>query len=104
MTWNYAEFSKEAKNAGGPEKFVDKTFNLGKDEGHKEMLPYIGGALAIGAIGSACIMKLIQYFKEKSDSPAELEAAKQEIIQGINEYNDSHPQENVIKDATEENS
>lgn len=30
MTWEYADLSKAAKNAGGPEKFVDQLINAGK--------------------------------------------------------------------------
>ena len=46
--WDYAELSKAAKIAGGPEKYVEMLESASKDEGRMEMLPWIGVA-AVGA-------------------------------------------------------
>lgn len=85
-TWDYADLSVLAKANGGPEALVDKLVNSGK----VKMLPWLGVAFGFGAIA----LKLWQYFKQlKAKSTAELEAAKQEIIQGIRAYDDAHDEE-----------
>lgn len=95
MAWNYAELSKAAKEAGGPEKLMDLLIESGKDTGHKEMLPVVGIALGIGALGYAGISKLVKFFKKKKKiSPEAVEAAKAELIKGIEEYDAAHPEGN----------
>lgn len=85
-TWNYANLSKLAKANGGPEELVDKLVNSGK----LQMLPWIGVAFGCGIAAT----KLVQYFKRlKAKSTTELEAAKQEVIQGIKEYDAAHNEE-----------
>ncbi|MFP1691530.1 hypothetical protein ACLD5S_06105 [Gardnerella vaginalis] len=98
MTWEYADLSKAAKNAGGPEKFVDQLINAGKNAGHKEMLPLTFAALGVGILGYACIQKLIQCLNKKSVSPEELESAKKEIIDRINEYDSTHSEQTIVND------
>lgn len=39
--WDYAELSKAAKMAGGPEKYVEMLESASKDAGKMEMLPWI---------------------------------------------------------------
>ena len=100
MSWDYAELSKTAKAAGGPEKLIDLLIESGKDSGHKEMLPVVGIALGIGALGYAGISKLVKFLKKKKQiSPEAVEAAKAELIKGIKEYDATHPEE----DESEEN-
>lgn len=85
-TWNYANLSKLAKANGGPEALVDKLVNSGK----LQMLPWIGIAFGCGIAAP----KLVQHIKRlKAKSTAELEAAKQEVIQGIKEYDAAHNEE-----------
>ena len=48
QNWDYAELSKAAKAAGGPEKYVDMLEQASKDAGKMEMLPWLGAA-AVGA-------------------------------------------------------
>ena len=92
MSWDYAELSKAAKNAGGPEKLMDMLVESGKDAGHKEMLPLVGIALGIGALGYAGIQKLIKFFKKKEEiSPEAVASAREELIQGIKDYDATHP-------------
>jgi len=69
MAWDYAELSKAAKEAGGPEKLMDLLVEIGKDAGHKEMLPLVGIAIGIGALGYAGISKLVKFFEKKKKSP-----------------------------------
>jgi hypothetical protein len=102
MSWDYAELSKMAKSVGGPEKLVEMLIDSGKDTGRKEMLPVVGIALGVGALGYAGISKLVNYFtKKKQVSPDAVNAAKAEIIQGIKDYDATH--EN-INNEDEENS
>lgn len=92
MSWDYAELSKAAKKAGGPEKLMDLLVESGRDAGHKEMLPVVGIAAGIGALGYAGISKLVKYFRKKKEiSPEAVEEAKKELIQGIKEYDAEHP-------------
>ena len=101
MAWDYAELSKAAKEAGGPEKLMDLLIEAGKDSGHKEMLPVVGIALGLGALGYAGISKLVKLFRNKKKiSPEAVEAAKAELIKGIEEYDASHAEEAL----TDENS
>lgn len=92
MDWNYAELSRAAKEAGGPEKFVDMLIESSKAKGRAEMAPFIGLAV-IGGIGLDTVArKIIQYFKEKcSKSQKAIEEAREEIIKGIKEYDATHP-------------
>lgn len=102
MAWDYAELSKAAKEVGGPAKLMDLLIEFGKDTGHKEMLPVVGIALGVGALGYAGISKLVKFFKKKKKiSPEAVEAAKAELIKGIEEYNAVHPEDNE-GDAPEE--
>ena len=103
MAWDYAELSKAAKEAGGPEKLMDLLIESGKNTGHKEMLPVVGIALGIGALGYAGISKLVKFFKEKKDiSPEAVEAAKAELIKGIEEYDAAQSEKaNSTEDQTE---
>ena len=85
-TWDYANLSKLAKANGGPEELVDKLINSGK----LQMLPWIGVAFGCGIVAT----KLVQHFKKLKDkSAAELEAAKQEVIQGIKDYDAAQVEE-----------
>lgn len=87
MSWNYAELSRMAKEAGGPEKLVEDLIESGKTSGKVEMLPWVGLAAAAG-FG---LSKLIDHLTAKiKESQAAGEAAKAEIIQGIKEYDETH--------------
>ena len=91
MAWDYAELSKAAKAAGGPEKLMDLISETSRQEGREEMAPLVVAALAVGAVASWGITKLVDFFKgKKKATPKEIEAAKAEIIQGIKDYDASH--------------
>ena len=102
MAWDYAELSRAAIEAGGPEKLMDLLIESGKDTGHKEMLPVVGLALGIGALGYAGIDKLVKFFKKKKKiSPEAVEAAKAELIKGIEEFDAAHPEGSSSEDREE---
>lgn len=95
MTWNYAELSKEVKEAGGPEKFLgtieSTAYAEGKSDGKIEMTPWIGFAAILGSGITYGIMRLVDYLKtEKAKSQDALDRAKGELIQGIKDYDATH--------------
>lgn len=99
MAWDYAELSKVAKEFGGPEKFMEHIVVVSKKAGQTEMIPYVVGAFFGGGAIVFAFTKAINYFqKKKGATQAELEAAKAEIINGIKEYETSHP-ESMVSDC-----
>ena len=79
QNWDYAELSKAAKTAGGPEK---------------QMAPWIGFAAIGASLLTAATIKVVDYFKyKKKNNAAEIKKAKEEIIKGIKEYDATHPDE-----------
>ena len=83
IMWNYAKLSKAAKFFGGPERLVETIFSAGTRAGMRKMIPFVLLAIPLG-MG---IQKLLEYVEQKRKaSKEELEAAKQELIQGINDY------------------
>ena len=93
--WKYANLSKEAKLAGGPEKYVDdiekNAWSLGRKDGQASMIPLlIILALVYGSIELAKWIK--KSMTEKRLSEKELEQAKAELIQGIKDYDKAHPE------------
>ena len=91
MAWDYAELSKMAKANGGPEKLIDVLINSGK----KEIFPWLGVAAAVGAVTTIAVQKVYKYLSDrKAKSDIELELAKQELIQGIKDYDAINAKEN----------
>ena len=81
--WDYAELSKAAKAAGGPEALVEQLIEASKKSARLEMLPWVGVAVAGASALTAGVIKLYDFFKKKkAASEAEIEAAKTEIING----------------------
>ena len=94
QNWDYAELSKAAKAAGGPEKYVDMLEQASKDAGKMEILPWLGVAAVGASLLTAATIKVVDYFKsKKKKNEAEIEKAKKEIINGIKDYDDTHPDE-----------
>ena len=85
QNWDYAELSKAAKAAGGPEKYVEMLERASKEAGKMEMLPWVGVA--------AATIKIVDYFKSRKTNNLEIEIAKEELIKGIKEYDAAHPDE-----------
>lgn len=97
MAWDYEELSKKAKGMGGPEMLVEKIFTDGKTAGRLEMYPVVAGALAFGVGATAIINHFINKAKKSKE---EAEKAKQELIQGIKDYDAA--QEDKMKTTTVE--
>lgn len=91
MSWNYAELSKSAKAAGGPEKLIESLIDAGKSAGKKEMFPVLGITLVVGALATIGIQKIIKILsKEKALSQSEIATIKAELIEGIKDYDAAH--------------
>ena len=105
MAWDYAELSKAAKAAGGPEKLVNLIEeggkSIGRIEGQSSMVPWIGLATLGASALTAGVIKLVDHFKaKKAISQAAVDEAKAELIQGIKDYDAAHPEE-IEDDAVE---
>ncbi len=93
MSWDYADLSKQAKAAGGPEAFVDAIAKAHEDQGKRSMYPWMAGVGILCATAGAVVTKLIEHFREKwAVSKAKLEVTKEELIQGIKDYDAAHPE------------
>lgn len=91
QNWDYAELSKAAKAAGGPEKYVDMLEQASRNAGKMEMLPWVGVAAAGASLLTVAAIKIVDYFKSKKrQNQEEIEKAKQEIIEGIKAYDAKH--------------
>lgn len=102
--WDYAKLSKAAKSVGGPEKLVNTIFSKGVSNGRKSMAPWLLVAGAAGALIYKEIDKVVRYFNEKEEeSNEELEKAKQELIDGINEYDEKNKNEEDEDKLEEDN-
>ena len=78
MSWDYADMSKQASAAGGPQAFVDKIEEGGRQKGRDEMKPVV-------------IPKIYHHFKGKRVAiQTESENAKAELIKGIEVYDNTH--------------
>ena len=98
QNWDYAELSKAAKAAGGPEKYAEMLGLASKETGKMEMLPWLGVAAVGASLLTAATIKVVDYFKSrKKNNEAEIEKAKEEIINGIKEYDAAHPEEEESK-------
>lgn len=94
QNWDYAELSKAAKAAGGPEKYVEMLELASKHAGKREMLPWIGVASVGASLLTATTIRAMDYFKlKKKMNQIEIERAKEEIINGIKEYDATHQDE-----------
>ena len=98
MSWEYAELSKAAKAAGGPEALMEQVTEDAKQEGRDEMTPVVLAACAIGGLLGWGVPKVVNIFKgffgKKKPSEEEISAAKAEIIQGIKDYDAAQEREN----------
>ena len=91
QNWDYAELSKAAKVAGGPEKYVEMLERASRDAGKMEMLPWVGVAAVGASLLTVTAVKVVDFFKSKKrQNQEDIEAAKQEIISGIKAYDAEH--------------
>ena len=93
QNWDYAELSKAAKAAGGPEKYVEMLERASKEAGKMEMLPWVGVAAVGASLLTAATIEIVDYFKSRKTNNLEIEIAKEELIKGIKEYDAAHPDE-----------
>lgn len=63
--WDYAELSKAAKAAGGPEKHVEMLERANRDAGKMEMLPWMGEAVIGASLLTVVAVKVVDYFIQK---------------------------------------
>jgi hypothetical protein len=98
MSWSYAELSKAAKAAGGPEALTELLVQSGKNQ----MTPWIAAFALIGTGVGIGITKAVEFFKaRKETSDQAVEAAKQQLIQGIKDYDAKH-EDNAASEKGEE--
>lgn len=98
LNWDYAELSKAAKAAGGPEKYVELLERTSRNAGKMDMLPWVGVAAVGASLLTAAAIKVVDYFKSKNQqNQKELEAAKQEIIAGIKAYDEEQKEKASIR-------
>lgn len=65
--------------------------NAGKEAGKIEMLPWVGATAVIFSLSTVAVIKIINRLKSrKKNDKAELEKVKEEIINGIEEYDANH--------------
>ena len=121
MIWDYAALSHEAKECGGPAALMNliegrgfqEGFGVGVEAGIKQgriqMIPITLLALA-GSVAITVIVqrrtKNVSFYetKFKKITKEECEAAKEALIQGIGEYDESHPDtEPATEAATSQN-
>ncbi len=89
MGWDYASLSHAAKLSGGPEKLVEKLIRSGVIKGVVGMIPVAVGAYILGEKKP----KIVAAIKEKkAEKDREIEATKSALIEGINEYDATHPE------------
>ena len=98
MSWPYADLSKNAKVAGGPEKYLEMIEEGGKEIGRAEGQAAMLFWLSVTAVGAsmltATVMTVINHFKtKKAIAQKTVEQAKAELIQGIKEYDTAHADE-----------
>lgn len=86
-SWNYAELSKAAKAAGGPEKYIELLEQASRQKGKEEMLPWLVIAVVGTFLFTAGTIKIVNILKIHKDKNKEtIEEIKRELIDGIKEY------------------
>ena len=94
QNWDYAELSKAAKAAGGPEKYVEMLELTSRDAGKMEMRPWIGAAAVGASVATVAAIMVVDNIKsKKKKNEIEIAKAKEDIINGIKEYDAMHPDE-----------
>lgn len=106
MSWDYSDLSHQAKQAGGPEKFVKdlETFNYnsGLSDGKKEQA-IADLAVADVVAGGYALYKIIRKRIEKAQQPkisaAQVAESRKQLIQGLKNAEDMEsPVEKVFED------
>ena len=72
MSWDYAELSKSAKNAGGPSSFVGTLLGIGLTVG-------LSAGVALGSTFVLAVQKMMKYKEEAAADTVESSNDKKEI-------------------------
>lgn len=92
--WNYAELSKAAKEAGGPEKYIEFLEEVNRQKGRNEMLPWMGVTALGASLLTAGIIKIVNITKyHKQIKENEIGVIKSKLVENINEYDLKHLEE-----------
>ena len=120
MIWDYAALSHEAKECGGPAALMNliegrgfqEGFGVGVEAGIKQgriqMIPItllvLAGSVAI-TVAVQNRAKIVSFYETKfrKISKEECEAAKEALIQGIKEYDESHPETEMAEHTASQN-
>ena len=93
--WNYAELSRVAKLFGGPEALMVKLIQSGR----KQMIPAVVGSGVVGVGIGLGMPRVIKFFSERNNKEIEeVEKAKEELVNGIKEYDAINSSEDVVAD------
>ncbi|MCI9215447.1 MAG: hypothetical protein HFF75_09375 [Oscillospiraceae bacterium] len=79
--WDYAELSQKAKEAGGPEEFIESLLECGKEDGRDEMVPVVGIAFVLGLLIAAEGVKF--WNNKKRKLYIKVESLKRELLSKI---------------------
>ena len=97
MAWEYAEWSKKAKEAGGPNELAKKIEEGGRQKGRDEMKPVVIIASFISLISGAVAPKVYHYFKgKKAMAQIESEKAKEKLVQRLEEYDNAYQDDEQV--------
>ena len=80
MIWNYAELSKMAKEAGGPEQLVDSLVSSSKASGRREMLPWIFFAAFLGGGAVWTSEKIKSLYAKSREHRQVIDDTRQQLI------------------------
>lgn len=93
--WNYAELSRVAKVFGGPEALMVKLIQSGR----KQMIPAVVGSGVVGVGIGLGMPRVIRFFSERNNKEIEeVKKAKEELVNGIKEYDAMNSPEEVVAD------
>lgn len=95
MSWDYADLSHMAKEAGGPDLLLSTLKSAARSQGRIEGAGI--GALVAGAVLTGGALIYNQYTKHRQLA-AEAESA---LITGINEYEASNPKMTTVDDMSD---
>ena len=100
--WDYAELSKAAHAAGGPERYIAVIEEESRNAGHRDMAPWIGVALLGGIAIKTLSEKAWAYIKNKQAERNErIEQAKIELINEIRQHDKSCPGTENLSQASD---
>lgn len=105
MSWNYAELSKAAKAAGGPELYAVMLKEGGRLLGHTEMYPWLGIVGGGGLlIGGGVVWLITRGAKKKELARAMTEEGAEGFIRTMHQHDETpvaEPHEEDVSKDTE---